>query len=279
MKKIITLILTVLLLTSCNNTKRQYESIVKTLDVTKPVSLENITQAHLMISEANEFTPEQAVDLQERFTIYIAACAQKEAQQIEDKYNTILNSENSEAIDSQIDSLNKWVNPLREYGIIIYSAEGYIESEIMPMYVAELFWKYLSGAERELAKLAELEVEEPSLQDASITISYQDLADRLKICDDMVTNFPKDELYPQIEACQKFYLALLLTGADNSTTFDWETKTLHPEIRQTVINYIAEHPEAESTKTLKEFMAIMKRSNYQSSAESDAFLQKISLEE
>lgn len=279
MKKIITLVFTVLLLVGCNNAKRQYESIVKTLDLTKPVSIENIKKAHLMITEANDFTPEQAIDLQERFTSYISICAQKEAEQIEDKYNTILSSDKSENIDAQIDSLNKSVEPLREYGIIIYSAEGYIESEIMPMYVAELFWDYLSEAERALAQLAELEVEEPSLQDASITISYQELGDRLKMCDDMAANFTKDELYPQIVACQKFYLALLLAGADNSATFDWETKKLHPEVRQTVINYIAEHPQAESTKTLKEFMAIMRRTNYQSSAESDAFLRKISTEE
>lgn len=96
----------------------------------------------------------------------------------------------------------------------------------------------------------------------------------------MAYKFPKDELYPQIVACQKFYLALLLAGADNSATFDWETKKLNPEVRQTVINYIAEHPDAESTKTLKEFMAIMKRNNYQSSSESDVFLlNKISTEE
>ena len=280
MKKIFTLILSVLLLAGCNNAKRQYESIVKTLDLTKPIALENIKKAHLMITEANEFTPEQAIDLQERFTSYIGVCAQKEAEQIEEKYNTILSSDDSEHIEAQIDSLNKSVEPLREYGIIIYSAEGYIESEIMPMYVAELFWKYLSEAERDLAKLAELEVEDPSLQDASITISYQELGDRLKMCDDMAYKFPKDELYPQIVACQKFYLALLLAGADNSATFDWKTKKLNPEVRQTVINYIAEHPDAESTKTLKEFMVIMKRNNYQSSSESDVFLlNKISTEE
>lgn len=280
MKKIMILLLTIVLLVGCDNTKRQYESIVKTLELSDSLSLETIKKAHLMISEANNFTPEQAIDLQERFTCYVSAYAQKEAQQIEEKYTTILSSEDSENIDTQIDSLNTSVEPLREYGIIIYSAEGYIESEVMPMYVAQLFWNYLSEAERELAKLAELEVEHPSLQDASITISYQELSDRLKMCDDMAYKFPKDELYPQIVACQKFYLALLLAGADNSATFDWETKKLNPEVRQTVINYIAEHPDAESTKTLKEFMAIMKRSNYQSSAESDIFLlNKISTEE
>ena len=279
MKKIFTLILSALLLAGCNNAKRQYESIVKTLDLSKPIELENIQKAHLMITEANEFTPEQAVDLQERFTSYIGACGQKEAKQIEEKYNTILSSDDSEHIDAQIDSLNESVEPLRKYGIIIYSAEGYIESEVMPMYIDELFWKYLSDAERDLAQLAELEVENPSLQDASITISYQELGDRLKMCDDMALKFSKDELYPQIAACQKFYLSLLLAGADNSTPFDWDTKKLNPEVRQTVINYIAEHPDAESTKTLKEFMLIIKRNNYKSSAELDTFLHNITIED
>lgn len=278
MKKIITLLLTIVLLAGCDNTKRQYESIVKTLELSDSLSLETIKKAHLMISEANNFTPEQAIDLQERFTCYVSAYAQKEAEIIEEKYTTILSNEDSENIDIQIDSLNKSVEPLREYGIIIYSAEGYIESEVMPMYVAQLFWNYLSEAERELAKLAELEVEHPSLQDASITISYQELADRLKICDDMATNFPKDELYQQIKACQNFYLALLVRGVDNSATFDWETKKLQPEVGQTIMNYIAEHPEAESTQTLKEFMTIVERHNYQSSKELEAFTEQISIE-
>lgn len=279
MKKIFTLTLLTLFLVGCNDSQRQYEAIVKTLDLNNSIELENIKKAHLMISEAHEFTPEQAVDLQERFTSYIGACAQQEAQKVEEKYNTILSGDDSEIIERQINALNKSVEPLREYGIIIYSAEGYIESEIMPMYIAELFWKYLSEAERNLAKLAELEVEYPSLQDASITISYQELSDRLQICDDMVQKFPKDDLHPQIVACQKFYLSLLLAGADNSVPFDWETKKLNTELRQTIINYIAEHPESESTKTLKEFIAIMKRNNYQSSTESDAFLRKISTED
>lgn len=278
MKKIITLLLAIVLLAGCDNTKRQYESIVKTLELSDSLSLETIKKAHLMISEANNFTPEQAIDLQERFTCYVSAYAQKEAEIIEEKYTTILSNDDSENIDIQIDSLNKSVEPLREYGIIIYSAEGYIESEVMPMYVAQLFWNYLSEAERELAKLAELEVEHPSLQDASITISYQELADRLKICDDMATNFPKDELYQQIKACQNFYLALLVRGVDNSATFDWETKKLQPEVRQTIMNYIAEHPEAESTQTLKEFMTIVERHNYQSSKELEAFTEQISIE-
>ena len=278
MKKIITLLLTIVLLAGCDNTKRQYESIVKTLELSDSLSLETIKKAHLMISEANNFTPEQAIDLQERFTCYVSAYAQKEAEIIEEKYTTILSNEDSENIDTQIDSLNKSVEPLREYGIIIYSAEGYIESEVMPMYVAQLFWNYLSEAERELAKLAELEVEHPSLQDASITISYQELADRLKICDDMATNFPKDELYQQIKACQNFYLALLVRGVDNSATFDWETKKLQPEVGQTIMNYIAEHPEAESTQTLKEFMTIAERHNYLSSKELEAFTEQISIE-
>ena len=88
MKKIITLLLTIVLLAGCDNTKRQYESIVKTLELSDSLSLETIKKAHLMISEANNFTPEQAIDLQERITCYVSAYAQKEAEIIEEKWTT-----------------------------------------------------------------------------------------------------------------------------------------------------------------------------------------------
>ena len=40
----------------------------------------------------------------------------------------------------------------------------------------------------------------------------------------------------------------------------------------------SEHPEAESTKTLKEFMVIVERHNYQSSKELESFTERISIE-
>lgn len=272
MKKVIILTMTTLLLISCDSTNRQYKAIIEILNIEKPLSRENMEKARLMILETTDFTAAQAIDLQGKFTDYMQAYASKEALRIEDKFNTIYNGNDAELISKQVDSLNREIDTLRKYGIIIYSAEGFVESEVMPMYITETFWKYLTEAEKKLSQLAEFEVEDPSIQDAAITVPFQELCNRLKLSDQMATAFPEDELYPQILACQQYYLSLLMVGVDNSPAYNWETHLFEAENKQAILNYIAENPSASSTPILKEFMALLETSKYKSTPEIERFI-------
>ena len=161
----------------------------------------------------------------------------------------------------------------------MYTSEGGINTDIMPMFIAEAFWKYMTPLERTIATLSELEIETPSLNDAAINISYEEVAQRLKMCDDMLAQYPDDPLTPQITACQKYYLAILLAGDDNSPVFDWQTNTLMPQVQQIIELYIAEYPDAVSTPTLQQFMALAAASNFKKSADIDTFIEQHILEQ
>ena len=74
-------------------------------------------------------------------------------------------------------------------------------------------------------------------------------------------------------------LAILLAGDDNSPVFDWQTHTLMPQVQQIIELYIAEYPDAVSTPTLQQFMALAAASNFKKSADIDTFIEQHILEQ
>jgi len=262
------------LLVGCNRSERQYRAIVETLDVSAPLELENIVKAHDMIADASGLNSEQTEHLQELFFRYMIACADVQTSLMEEAYGAALNTPDAEAADRQIDSLAAVMDDMRRYGLLMYASEGGIETEIMPMYMAEAFWRYLTPSERALAELSELEVEAPSLNDASVAVELDEIAHRLKRCDDMLAAYPDDQLTPKFVECQKYYLAILLAGADNSPVFDWKTGHLLPEIEQIAEAYIEAYPDAASTPLLREFLEIAAQSDYKKSPALQQFISK-----
>lgn len=279
MKRTLLCLITLCVVAACNRGETQYQAIADTLNTSEPLELSRITKAHDMIIDASHLTAEQATHLQELFVKYIFACADIQTSLMEEAYGTALTTNDPQLMEQQLDSLNRAMSQLRQYGIMMYTSEGGITTDVMPIFIAEAFWKYMTPLERTIATLSELEVETPSLNDASINISYEEIAQRLKMCDDMLAQYPDEPLTPQIIACQKYYLAILLAGVDNSPVFDWNTRTLMPQIRQIVELYITEYPDAASTPTLQQFMALAAASNFKQSADIDTFIEQNILEQ
>lgn len=279
MKRTLLFLITLCVVAACNRGETQYQAIADTLNTSEPLELSRITKAHDMIIDASHLTAEQATHLQELFVKYIFACADIQTSLMEEAYGTALTTNDPQLMEQQLDSLNRAMSQLRQYGIMMYTSEGGITTDVMPIFIAEAFWKYMTPLERTIATLSELEVETPSLNDASINISYEEIAQRLKMCDDMLAQYPDEPLTPQIIACQKYYLAILLAGVDNSPVFDWNTRTLMPQIRQIVELYITEYPDAASTPTLQQFMALAAASNFKQSADIDTFIEQNILEQ
>ncbi|MGN0186773.1 MAG: hypothetical protein ACI392_03400 [Paludibacteraceae bacterium] len=279
MKRPLLFLLTLFVVVACNRSETQYNAIADTLNTAEPLELSHIAKAHDMIIDASNLTDEQAAHLQDLFVKYIFACADVQTSLMEEAYGTALTTNDPQQMERQIDSLNRAMSQLRQYGIMMYTSEGGITTDVMPIFIAEAFWKYMTPLERTIATLSELEVETPSLNDAAINITYEEIAQRLKMCDDMLARYPNDQLTPQIVACQKYYLAILLAGADNSPVFDWETQMLMPQIQQIIELYITEYPDAVSTPLLQQFMALAAASNFKKSADIDTFIEQYILEQ
>ncbi len=274
MKRITFLLLLIVTMMACNNNQKQFQDIVDTLNTSAPLELENISKARKLIAQTKNLSDAQVATLQDLFINYLIACADAQAGIMEEAYGSALNTADAEQAEIATDSLNTEMEKLRNYGILMYSSETSITTEIMPMFFAETFWHYLTPSEQKIAELSELEIEVPSQTDASISISYDEIAQRLKMCDDMIAQFPDDALLPQIVACQKYYLMLLLVGTENSPVFDWQTNRLTPQIEQIVEIYIDEYPEAKSTPILQEFLEIVRKNKQQKTAEIDDFVAK-----
>src|SRR5574344_9137 len=272
MKKTVVLFILVVVLAACGN-KHGYKAIKSQLDLAQPMQLETIEKARQAIAETTNLTPEQVTDLQVALSDYIMSCAEQEAEHFTTEYSNVYKTENDNVENARkIDSLNNEMLLLKRYGIQMYRSEGSIESAVSPLFVLEPFWSYLSKSEQEFAISQQIEFDQPPLEDAGLIISYQEVSDRLAKYDVLCKEFATDSLYPAFEAMQTFYLSLLMVGVDNSPAFDWETNTLNPELKEALFNYIAEHPYALSTSTLRQFVDILKKNKYQKSNLSDIFV-------
>ena len=234
---------------ACNRTERQYNAIVETLNLSVPLELENIAKAHDMIIDASNMDSVQVAKLQELFINYIYANADMQQGLMQEAYSAALNTPNDTLL---LDSLENVMDGMRRYGLLMYASEGEIIAHTMPAYIAEAFDKYLTPSERDMIRLTEIEVETPSVTDEGVIVTNEELAHRLKLCDDMLAAYPNDQMTAEIKACQEHYLICLLLNADNQ-----QDSTL----QQTIEAYVESYPDAASTPLLQQFLEIADQPN------------------
>ena len=152
----------------------------------------------------------------------------------------------------KIDSLENVMDGMRRFGLLMYASEGEIIAHTMPAYIAEAFDKYLTPSERDMIRLTEIEVETPSVTDEGVIVTNEELAHRLKLCDDMLAAYPNDQMTAEIKACQEHYLICLLLNADNQQD---------SALQQTIEAYVESYPDAASTPLLQQFLEIADQPN------------------
>lgn len=260
---------------SCNARQERYEQARHWLDVNNDICINNLDSAAEVISAWPRLRKAQAHELRERFQTYQLACANNLALALEARLDSADQVATSmQHIEALEDTLLKEFQVYERYGISLFMFEGEPMAEVMPWYETQTFKRYLSECERELQKIFQREAEKPSVIDEEVVVDYSVISHRLFCCDMLMDKYPDDELTDVINERRLNYLSLFMYGTDNTPAFNWNDGQLRNEIRGSIQRYILKHPHAYSTPTLKEFIDLMRHSNFKRSGDVDLFISK-----
>ncbi|MCQ2328966.1 MAG: hypothetical protein MJZ93_00210 [Paludibacteraceae bacterium] len=224
-------------------------------------TVENIQQISKIINGSNDLSKDEVENLYIEVGNFIRMFAEHTADSLNNCLNNPdLEEEELNIINNEIDMMSKMSN---ETGVEFFKSEGYVVYGIMPIFIANIFHPYLTDEEYRFSEIEQMEYEDPATLDAAVTISYQEIADRLWECDKLYSSQNvTDELKTNLQTYRNTYIITLMYGADNTPAFNWQTHKIQQEIKDALLNYVKDHPNAESTPTLKDYIVVLERGNY-----------------
>ncbi|NCB42343.1 MAG: hypothetical protein EOM59_06955 [Clostridia bacterium] len=129
--------------------------------------------------------------------------------------------------------------------------------------IINTYTNYISSELTELLSIKEMEAKQPSLKDATIMITYEDLLQRaLRTENLLAAHQSEDALNASTLEYYKNYLFLLLAGSDKSPVFDYDTGVFSSEARDAFEIFIIEQSETIIAKTLTEYFSYLNNIKY-----------------
>lgn len=163
---------------------------------------------------------------------------------------------------------------LSSQGMTLLMSEGsyYIGED--SNFLSDTFASQLSPALREFLTLRSRELKKGFAEDAGLIITWNELADRIAAWDHYMKKHGSSPAADQAAYYHHMYLAVFLTGMDNSRIFSFERKTLEPEVQKAYQYYLKTHKDTRSTGVISEYYSILKKNGLKESHDSRLFLKK-----
>jgi hypothetical protein len=202
---------------------------------------------------------------------------------IQDNYNThIYQLDNYDEIETIIYSdknlhskaAKEFEKYVHENGFVIQTPEGMVFIEKDPDFLTQTFNDYLSKNMKMFLKQYSAEIDEPFGQDGGITISFESFRQRVLFWEQFEIKNPDFVLPDYAKNQYDFYLYHLLSGMDNTPSFDWETKKLSKDYKETYNSIINEFPSSTTSMILKEYLDMLGRNDFENSKEAQDFIEK-----
>lgn len=259
MKKFLPFVLVLLALAGCKETTTA-DKVMEIVN-SEVYTEENIRQIASLVEGSTDIKAEDVAMLRDEVSHFIYCYAEV----LTDSINHLLDDPNmgNAELTALLDSIDEMDEEAERTGVEVFKVEGHVYYDIMPIFVADMFKRYLTNAEYTMAEIEQEEFSEPTVIDDAVMVSYDEVTDRLWTCDKLAAseNCPED-VKLQVKDFRNTYIMTLLYGADNTPAFDWDTHMMRNEVKDALLNYVSEHPKAMSTKLLQEYICILERSNY-----------------
>ncbi|MBQ0083036.1 MAG: hypothetical protein KBT41_07145 [bacterium] len=270
MRKSLLLFFSIILIMAGCDTKQNTNDKVMEIINRKVYTVASIDSISSLIKSSDDLTKEQVNSLRMEVGDFIREYAEHLCDSLNDRLNdpALTPQETRELLTA----INNMSEPSDETGVGVFKVEGYVTYDISPIFIADIFRDYLNEAEYEFAQIEQQEMESPSNIDAEVTISYQEVADRLWRCERLMTSDSiNEDLKISLKPYINTYMIIMIYGADNTPAFDWDTHMMSQDVKDAILNYISEHPESECTAVLKEYVTILEKSRYYESHATRAF--------
>lgn len=256
---VLLLIATCLIVASCkkNGTNEKVMEIIGSESYTA----ENIKQIARLVEQSDDLTEQEARNLY----LEVGNFIRMYAEHLTDSLNGRINDPNlsGEEMRDLLQEINRLGDEMDITGVEIFKVEGQVVYGIAPIFIPNMFKEYISEQEYHFAEIEQLEYDMPSIIDDEVVVSYQEISNRLWECDQMMMDTAcASELKPSIEALINSYMITLMYGTENSSAFDWRTGRMNSDIKDAILNYVSDHPDAPSAVTLQKYIEVLERSKF-----------------
>lgn len=260
MKKFIYLFATLIVLISCkgntNNSQENDEQTTTETSVSQLKQLENqLAQATEPLEKfklLDQIAREKAQTLSaEDFGVYFV--------QFKQQVNGVMAEIYAIESENQTDP-ETWAKERRKIytdaGLQYAMSEGMV-NKVEPKngYYNENFGQYLPQDFKDYFKIQEAEYGENFniVEDASLMIGVEDLADFILSIEDFIAKYPNSKLIAEVEEKYGFYQYIYLNGIDNSPVKD-RNGNLLPETKAEFNRFVAAHPDSPTAQLASELL-------------------------
>lgn len=157
-------------------------------------------------------------------------------------------------------------------GMTLLMSEGTFYVSENTNFLSDSFASQLSPGLREFLTIRSKELKKGFTEDAGLLITWNELADRIASWDRYLEKYGNSPAAAQAAYYQQMYLAVFLTGIDNSRIFSFEKKTLEPEVQKAYQYYLKTYKDTRSAGIISEYYSILKKNGLKESHDSRLFL-------
>lgn len=173
--------------------------------------------------------------------------------------------------------VREFLELLDECGLDLFMTEGNFYVDVQPDFFYETFKNNSSPSLKTFLELRDRELKNTFSEDAMLLISFNDLADRIYNWNKYLHDYPDTKMKHEANYFYEIYLETYLTGMDNTSLFDRESRILLPEVKQSYESYINNYPDTKPGMIIKEYYEILKRNQFEHSDSIDYILKKYNL--
>jgi len=150
--------------------------------------------------------------------------------------NTLLNEDST----SHSEAAKAYKKSLTNTGLILIFEEGEAYLELNTSMVKEYFFASLSRAGKTYLFLSAKEITENPVSDGGLTITFQDLADRLGAWNNFLSTYPNIVFQRSALENKNAYWYMFMNGLDNSPIFD-DSKKIYAEPLEAYRYYVKKY--------------------------------------
>lgn len=140
-----------------------------------------------------------------------------------------------------------------------------LEGSYYPMIDYSLLKKYnpfLSEQMKDYIKIAATESDELTWNDAAVVISWEELGNRVIQAEKYLAKYPQSPMKKEVGELYAMYMGAYIYGANNTPSFDYETKKIKEELLNTYKNTISENEGTVTAQMMKAYLQIIEKNDY-----------------
>jgi hypothetical protein len=161
---------------------------------------------------------------------------------------------------------------LHRHGLDLVIDMGAVFADESADYLFRTYGQWLSPEMRKYLDLRRAEQRLGFSSDAGLTISWDQVSDRIASWDEFLEQHPNFVAKTEAKSWHEIYLRTYLTGMDNSRVFA-EDGVLDPDVKKSYERFLALYRNTKSAKVMENYFLILRNNNYRDGPYIEKFLQ------